>query len=391
MMSKMEQKHIDLDEKRLELMNDIGHSGEVYRQYRDQNDQAIRIGIFGDDVERALNDSDTVFLSITDNTGNTIEVPLLVPIDILEWYNKELMKRTYGDDVKAFAYGHPPIVSENAYKQSLDIIKTELEGGSVVLTDIYSDDDSSPIVEIIKEAQAGSYSIDAFGGETESRVDVFIAPTVIEGGESNIRQAPNLYEVYVEAVKNNEIDVDPNNGPSMVQAIEGDDAEHIWQIYEKPFEGLGENDPTYAGFDKDSLQQLLKDPEVIKVVNRVESEITTLLMFLQSFEKAPWFNSDYFKRNYPDYFNTRNIFMFPSIVTDESKRGLNYATDTLNLAIKMMARRGSNILVTFECTEVSATYIPQIVEQAVNNSGVLIISELDKPKSIINYFAIKKN
>ncbi len=364
-------------------------SSEAYTNYRNHSDQAIRIGIFGEDLEKALNNPDTLFLETKDNDGTLTKLPLLVPIDDLEWYNKELMKRTYGEDTRAFAYVHPPISDDEAQSRAVELIKSKVEEGHVVLTDVYSDDGSSPIAKVIQEAQAGSYSLEAFGGDTESRADVF-AGAVVFNDEHKIVSAPSLYESYEQAVKNGEILFDDQNGTALASVIEGEEAERVWGIYEKPFEGLGENDPTYAGFDKESLLDILKDPEVAKIVNRANGEITTLCIFLQNFDKAPWFNKDYYKKHYPEYYQTNNVLMFPGIVSDENKRGNNYSADVINLTAQVLARRGSSVLVTFECTEVSTTYIPQLVTAAVNNTGISEISGLENPMSVINYFAIKK-
>lgn len=365
-------------------------SYKKYADYRDENDLEVRLGIFGEDLINALDNPETIF--IKNNKKSSPEFPMLVSVDDLEWYNQDFLRKKYGNSVHAFAYVHPPIYNAKTFKKALDLIKNKLDEGHVIISDIYNNNSLSPISQLIKEAGSRNsiYEVEAFGGTTESRVDVFVAPVSINKNSAPV-SALNLFDTYNLMIESGEIKYDSQNGTTMVDIIEGDDAEKIWDIYEKPFMGLGENDPTYAGFTKEGLLELLKDPDVIKIINKSDGEITTLLMLMQNFENAPWFNSEYYKRNYPEYFKTNNIFMFPGIVTDEKKRGLDYATDTLKLATDVIAKRGSNILVTFECTEISSTYIPKIVEQVVNSSGKLTVSELDKPKSVINYFAIKKN
>lgn len=362
---------------------------DVYSSYRNENDQGIRLGIFDEDLTEALKNPNTITIETQADNGEVSSQPLLVPIDSLEWWNAEIIKDKYGADTKAYVYVHPKIYATNR-TQVEAILNDVLVGGTVIVTDLYDDDTDSPIAQIVDRAKSGEFSIEAFGGDTESRVDVFVGHVAVNGGVG-VREAPSLYDVYQQSLESGQETQASENGPSLAATIEGEEAEEIWKIYENPFEDLGRDDPTLAGFNKEQLMDILTDPDVIKVVNRVNGEITTMCIFLQNCDKAPWFNKHYYEREYPDYYRTNNILMFPGIVSDEDKRGNKYAMDVINLANRLLARRGSDFLVTFECTEVSSTYIPKIVEGAVNSSGVTNITGLDTPKTVINYYAIKKS
>ncbi len=366
-----------------------GKQAEIYSSWRDKDDQAIRIGIFGEDLESAVKSRKTVFINTKDQDGNKTRSPLLVPAEDLEWYNTDLIGEKYGNDAKVLCYVHPPLGDEKSAAKAESILRQKIEKGYVIITDKYADDTSSPMAKIIQEAKEGAFSVEAFGGDTESRVDVFAGPVSVNN-TGEIFEAPSFYEVYRDAVENGELSDDPSNGVSVQEVIENEEAEAIWKIYENPFEELGRDDPTHAGFDREQLLDILKDPAVTKIINRVDGEITTLCIFLHDFEKAPWFNADYYKENYPEYYDTGNILMFPGIVSDENKRGNNYAMDVIDTATKLAAKRGSNTLVTFECTEISTTYIPEIVTAAINNSGAANITSLDQSISQIEYFAVKK-
>ena len=148
---------------------------------------------------------------------------------------------------------------------------------------------------------------------------------------------------------------------------------------------LGEGHPLHTGFDKDGLLGILKDENVFKLVNRVDGKISTLCFFVQDFKHYPWFNTKYYEDKYPDYFKSSNILIFPGIVTDEEMRGNDYSQDVFLLAARMLAKRGSNVLATFECTEKSALYIPKILATALNYSGVAHIENVETPISSTDY------
>lgn len=83
--------------------------------------------------------------------------------------------------------------------------------------------------------------------------------------------------------------------------------------------------------------------------------------------------------------------MFPGIVSDEAKRGNSYATELINLATKLAAKRKTNLLITFECTEISSQYIPRLVTAAINHSGDAEVEGIAEPITRINYYAITRN
>jgi hypothetical protein len=370
------------------LNGNLSLSKEYYSEYRDQNDQAIRIGVFEDDLEKAYDNQRTKFIQIASEEDGAIYAPVLVPVDVLDWYNTELIRETYGRTDGVFYFAHPPVNNEQTSQEVIRMVSESLERGDVVITDVYADSDS-PIIELINEADSNGIHIDTFGGEVESRVDVFVGKVAVNE-HTSIFSAPTLYSVYSELLSTGEIPDGTAEGVSLQEVITGAEAEKIWEIYEKPFEDLGRDDPTHAGFDKEELLDILKDPDVTKIINRVDGEITTLCFFLHNFDKAPWFNSDNYKRNYPEYFETGNILMFPGIVSDENKRGNNYALDLIDFATRLSAKRGSDFIITFECTEISTQYIPEIVTAAVNNGGYARITGLENPVSEIRYLAISK-
>jgi len=364
-------------------------SKEVYKEFRNQSDEAIRIGLFGEDIDRAYDNPGTIFVNQAKDQVE-VRLPLLVPVSSLEWYNQELIREKYGDNPSIYYYAHPPLVDEQTFDEASALLKGMLDSGAVIIADKYEGDVASLIAQFIDRAQSGEYSLDAFGGDIDSRVDVF-AGVVRVHGTDGVRDAPSFYAAYEEAVASGEIISDPENGVAIQESITGEEAEEIWKIYDNPFSELGKDDPTHAGFDREALLDILADPDVTKIVNRVNGEVTTLCIFLHNFEKAPWFNGELYERDFPEYFKSGNILMFPGIVSDESKRGNNYAADVIDLAAKVTAKRKTCLLITFECTEISSQYIPDLVTAAINRSGNAEIDEITEPISRINYYAISRN
>ena len=370
---------------------EVDDSIAVYSAYRDENDEAVKIGLYGEDLEQALLNPDTVLTSYETADGKTVKVSLLVPAEGLEWYNLSLLRSVYGQDTPLYYYAHPPISEKPELRADFtNALKAELDKGSVIFMDQYHQDGAGTAEEL-QSIVGEDYSVDRLGGDEtrESQSVVFAGPVNFPGVES-VHSAPSITEAYKQAVTDGEIVGDGTNGASLIEVIEGEEAEKLWQLYDKPFQDLGQDHPSNAGFDQKGLMEILADPSVAKLVNRVDGQITTLCIFVQDFEHYPWFNNKFYADNYPEYFNTGNVLIFPGIVSDENLKGASYSSRLVSLATQLYAKRGSNVLVTFECTEISATYIPKIVNRAINHGGYGTISGIENPISLTEYRVLRK-
>ena len=370
----------------------LKESAEMYASFREENDEAVKIGLYGDDLERALTNPGTKIIQYQQSENDPIYAPLLVPAKGLEWYNLELLNRTYGKGTEFYYFAHPPIPEDD---ESRNIIKTaiqeKLDEGAIIFMDRYlnRNDPMKTLGVVSSSTHDQLYKSENLGdNELPRKAEVFASTLKFER-VSEVKKAPSFFQIYQEGIRSGEFEYDPQNGADLVEKIEGEEAEEVWEIYEKPFLDLGEDDPIHAGFDKNSLFAILSDPGAVKLVNRENGKITTLCMFVPNFDQSPWFNKKYYENNYPDYYQTQNIFNFPGIVSDGRMRGKSYSMRLIDLATKVAAKRGTNVLVTFECTQTSAAYIPKIVTRAINSSGVGTVDNLERPISITEYRAIK--
>lgn len=363
------------------------HSLALYERYRDYSDEAVKIGLYGEDLEAAYNNPNSILLKHADKKGETY-TPLLVPVQQLTWYNMSLLKRVYGEETDFYYYAHPPIPeTEESQTIVARAIKEKLDQGAIIFTDQYTGQPDA-ILDIV--SNENGYASENLGGGNQLRTgEVFVAPVNV-GVETISQDVPSIYDVYRQCIEDGEIKPDPQNGVSLVQTIEDDDAERIWEIYENPFDKLTEEHPMNAGFTKTELLDILSDPNVAKIINRVEGKISTLCFFVQDFDQCSWFNKKYYKEQYPEYYNTNNILIFPGIVTDEHLQGSLFSLPIMSLVTKLFVKRGSNMLITFECTETSATYIPKIVTFAINHSQMgARVEEIKEPISVSEYRALK--
>lgn len=365
---------------------------QSYNDFRSASDGPIRIGLYGHDLEAALRNPDTVLMT-HESDGEIISQPLLVPLKGLEWYNIEYLQRLYGKETEFYYYASPQIKEDEATHALVEnAISEKLDTGAVIVADSYREATKASLENHPLGNLAVKYVVERFNEEENAaRTDIFAAPLHPIDYERKIVNAPTPQEVYVEETAAERMQPNETDGISLVSTISGEDADRIWNIYSEAFDHLSEKDPMYAGFDEDQLKDLLADPEVLKLVNRIDGTISTLCIVTQGFEQCPWFNAEYFKQNYPEYYETNNIFLFPSIVSDEKLRGQMYSTSLISTLSSLLANRGTSALMAFECTAISTQYIPgKVVKYGVKRSGNAEIEGLDEPVGVIDYWAIHK-
>jgi hypothetical protein len=375
---------------------------DFYEEHRREQDGPVLLGLYGEDLNAAMKDPDTIMLKYNAESVKSVHAPVLVPVKELEWYNLSFLQEQYGDDKPMYCYTHPPLIDEEAKETVMDTIKAVMDEGAVVVWDEYKESPLSLGDDWAKEEGPEGeyrlrygdqlYEIDRLGGEEdEKKSDMFVGEIKFNDLDAEtVQSARSLYETYQDAIASGEIVSDSQNGSCVEVELSDEDADRVWKIYEKPFERLSKGNPVLAGFDEHGLKAMLKDPSITKLVSRQDGVITTVAVSAQDFEKYPWFNTDYFKRNYPEYFKTGNIFLFPGIVTDENIKSRALSMPLLNLATTLAARRGTNALVSFECTELSTRYIPRLTALAVRRSGVGEVTGLEAPVATMEYKAMRK-
>lgn len=382
---------------------ELERSAAFYEKFRMAHDGPVKVGLYGEDLRHAMQDPNTIVAQYRLETEvKPVSMPLLVPISDLEWYNLPYLHEQYGEDTEIYCYVHPPIPKDEASAERImDAMRTVLDSGAVVLFDQYQGDPPFEweVTNVSEDGTISRVMSDDHEYELETmssngrpkKADIFVCPVDVYGIET-VHEAPSIHEAYKDAIARGIIEVDSQNGPSIEQAMSEQDMQKIWEIYEKPFERLSKGTPVLAGFDEESLREMLSDPDIVKVINRQEGEITTLLFFTQNFDQYPWFNKEHFQKLYPEYFNTGNILLCPGIVSDESLRGAAFSWSLVDLLARTLAHRGSNIMLSFECTEISTRYIPtKVVARGVEASGVGVVRHYEQPEVTVEYKVLRKN
>ncbi|HEX8182650.1 MAG TPA: hypothetical protein VF575_03545 [Candidatus Saccharimonadales bacterium] len=349
-----------------------------------------RLGLSIEDRDQALQNPDVIKICVEDkNTGKKRFEPMLVPLKELYWYNRKYLEEQYDTD-KLYYYAHPPIeITQNDNAQQ--IIESVVHDGGVIVYDTVTSDEEVHGDLFETMANANGMVREKLGGGSQDRyLDQYSGTIQYKDQESlEFKPGKRLFDQYVEAVENGEINFDPSSGPAMVETIEGEDAEKLWDMYDMPFAHLGKEHPINAGFDHKAFMTVLKDPNVVKVVHREEGKVTGLALFVTDFSHCPWLDETYYRDQYPEAFDTENIYIFTGIVTDKEHRAGFHSYSLIKLLMQTARLKDSSSVLTFECGDISAKYVPKGVRLCIWKSGAGKISDIQQPKSRLNYYAIR--
>lgn len=198
--------------------------------------------------------------------------------------------------------------------------------------------------------------------------------------EQDFQVVDSVLDVYDRGVESGILSAGGEaSGAVMVRTIEGEEAMRLWRIYEAPLREISISSPINAGYDQDGFLEALANPTIAKVLNRQDGQITTLALFGTDLSAASWLNVEYFAYHYPEAYLTGNILLFLGIVSDELLRGYSYSQRLISLLVKVGEVRDSKAIITFECNEVSSTYLPQLVDESLRSSNIVSVSGLQNP------------
>lgn len=351
---------------------EIQTSFELYQEVVVGRMQPQNIGLSYEEFENAYS-SDTTAMMTLDGK----KVPLFVRTDELYWYNTPFLLDEYDGRVTYF-YSQVPASNEvNKHAKEL------LQRNGVIISSVLDNDSSSASLFDNLKRDIGSDLV-SLGDVKGAFLNQYIGKVHInpDGMNEKVVNVRSYYDTYISAIENGDIVKNEDDGTFIVETVESQtEIDRLWLIYSRPFEDISAQSPISAGYDEDGFRKAMQDPSVIKAINIKDGLITTLAIFETTLDDATWLNKTYFEENFGDELETGNLLLFTGIVSDENMRGNSYSADVIQLLLKIAKLRGQDQIITFECNEVSAEYLPLIVDSVINESGIARVTGLEKAVS----------
>lgn len=331
------------------------------------------IGYNESDFSCAMNDPMSVFIDITDDTTRT-RWPLLSPV-----YNYSELRYEYFTDGssntgEAYYLSLPKIhlLDSVAKKETIEAIIDTTESGNQVVYEEERGSDTLALILSMAEDSVNHYSKNDLSGLL--KVDSFIDPA------NNTSAAVVHYHGYGKAQRCEKNDT--NNDLRLAYSLIGPEryngdasgktylispeflnndtakVDELWNIYVNQFQNLVSNHPARQLQTYEEFSSMVRDKETLVIAHEVDGLVVSFGMFVQNINVCDWLNTDYYRQKFPD----DKIVYFPGIATDIDRGGANYSMKVMDLVAKIMWRADTDLRVVFQCTNISAEYIPRLVE-----------------------------
>lgn len=144
--------------------------------------------------------------------------------------------------------------------------------------------------------------------------------------------------------------------------------EQLWRLFHKRFDDISGNMPYLIEETRSATMSLLDDHRNVFVfVRDVNNDIVACIFVTDSKEAYPWINKDYLEARNMDQDEPCSEMFIPGIAAYRDNRGNKPSYQMIQTLAEIVAMTGYHeIRVRFECTDVSALYVPRIVQEALS-------------------------
>jgi hypothetical protein len=328
-----------------------------------QSPGIFRPGLDQADYTTAIADPNTITIPAT-------SIPLATPLSNNHWFRQEYFDKHLGDGHDLFYYcGSLEVADQIGQTRDMvtDFLIGEVSSRGISLVFEQSDErDARPVFEGSLD-RIGSvphaFPLDTALADAKYQPIHHVFLTKYEGGAAG-EIAPDMYDAYRKKYG--------HSGPTTVEeALDPSEIEQSYEHYVAAFRQVSDHDPIAATFTQEEYAAILTDPEYYKFVYRDGKGIANLCI-ANAIQKCDWINQDRMAEEFPDKYDAGLVLFCPGIFT-RPDAAPGHSLDTLGLAAKVFEASGVEPAVVVECNDVSARYIPRILEVATKKAGVSTI------------------
>lgn len=337
-------------------------------------------GFSPDDLVKVFNDPETIWFSV-EQGGEKYDWPLLTPVENFSEYVQKYFDEKYGVDSKLLYLSLPP--EENTDLTAFaDTLSEHVDSNTRLVVDYESSANSMQYLSKVAAKVGFNLEIDEMTDPkngTAASVYHYEGLARIQPDEKP-RSFSDLREAYADLIADGsyvgdsqlidvtKVDERLESGASL--------RDRLWDIYKEQFSQLIENHPARQAQFEHEFDAMLRDPGTLTVAHFVEGDVVSFASFVGNIDACDWLNMEFYKKRFQD----ETVLYFPGIATDSKKQGNNYSMELINLTAQVMARAKIQPRIVFQCTNISADYIPLIVGSAIEATGRgdISISEMAK-------------
>ena len=379
-------------------------SYEDYRKNMDRSANGPHIEGYNDfDYQQVLSDQDTRYITLKGGVKEKRQRwPVLSPIRNSTEYMPDYFTERYDEKTPIYYLSAPDldaIVTSKASARELarHISDLKKEGAIIVFDEMDGQKKAQALERLTREyAPDVRLTAEEFvdpKNDTSAASVHYTAIAERKGGQSSEADdsqftIDKVRAQYRQLVANGEIVQDEASKTVLLDPeLMNDTYRHggnqtvldrMWDIYKQRFDWLIEENPSRGKQTAEEFKTMVLDPNTLTAAHMVNGEIAAIAMFVGDIQACDWLRPDYYKEQYGD----ETLLYFPGIASDESLKGSHFGLNICNLLSKVVSSATSEVRLVWQCTNVSADYIPKIVHAGVNLSDTM---KLEEPKETVRY------
>lgn len=336
-------------------------------------------GLSKEEIDQALADEQTI--SVTVEVGSEpMVLPVFTPVKYTSWYNQRFFDKNKEQFKEVLHFSASPSTVTLLTEQHISEISERLKDGTkTIVFDHQEGSNEIPVALNSLLSSCGVYYQEKFLGDQEgapSKELHFVGRTHLntEASIHGTYEGLTLMETYNSMVLAGEIN--ERDGTSLLYGPEvtAEELSKLWDIYKEPFAKLIEDDPLRMALNRDEFDAMMTDPASINIVHRNdEGNVVAFMQLVNNLNVCSWLNEGYFAQKLPEFYEKNELWYFPGVVTDVNNRGEMHSFKLVQLMTKLASAANIQPTLIFECSEISATYIPDIVTAAVNETELVTI------------------
>ncbi len=348
-----------------------------------------RQGLLEPEYRDAVNDPNVKSTPVSDEQDRQIELPQLSPVEHNSWLKLDYYQGAFPDAFKDGAVRQytdlPGVEPSQEVKDGL----LDLAKNSGILVFDYPDNDPGypgRVVALLENmgvrVQAPQVSIDE-GKEmpeiTENGKVVELGHQAYYTGQVHLKKGLDptkptmkLHEA-LKIVKHIKRPGEPETGaPSYAQIMEASDVLPMFEAYDEAFQAIA-NYPCRQGFTWEEFFEVATDEaESAKIVYNIDGEPSVICILGDDLSKYDWVNPDFFKSQFPDKFEEKQILYYPAIASKE-KGGGNMA-HLLGYLTQMLEQGNMEPVIAFDCCDKNIGMLNILLEAVINATPEVEIS-----------------
>lgn len=336
-------------------------------------------GLSEEEITQALMDERTISIAI-ETDSDPIVLPVFTPVEYTSWYNQQFFEKNKEQFKEVLHFSASPSTVSLMNDNHLAEISKQLKDGDKTIVFDHQEG-SSEISNALNSLlnNCGLKYEERFLGDEQgapSKELHFVGKTHLnpEASIHGIYQGLSLTETYNSMVVSGEIN--EQDGTSLLYGpnISSEELTKLWDIYREPFAKLIEDDPLRMALNRDEFDDMMTDPASINIVHRNEGgDIVAFMQLVNNLKVCSWLNEDYYAQSFNEAYTGNELWYFPGVVTDINNRGEMHSFKLVQLMTKLASAADIQPTLIFECSEISATYIPEIVSAAISETKLAAI------------------